>query len=82
VRSGEAELLVKAMQSETAALGLDSWKRLAAAEAVCQVHRVDGRNINKWKKDVSSLLLKGIAMCVLQIYPTLILVGNKLHGQD
>jgi hypothetical protein len=80
--SGEAELLAKAMQSETAALGLDSSTRLAAAEAVCQGPRIDGRNVNKWKKDVSSLLLKGIAKCVLQIYPTLILIGNKLHGQD
>jgi hypothetical protein len=81
VRSGEAELLAKAMWSETAALGLDSSPMLAA-DAACQGPMVDGRNINRWKKNVFNLLLKGLAKCVLQMYPTLILVGNKLDGQD
>jgi hypothetical protein len=34
------------------------------------------------EKNVFNLLLKGLAKCVLQMYPTLILVGNKLDGQD
>jgi hypothetical protein len=80
VQSGEAELLAKAMRSETAMLGLD---RLAAAEAACQGPRVDGQNRNRWKKMYLACSLKDSqSACYGYIYRTLILFGNKLDGQD
>jgi hypothetical protein len=83
VQSGEAELLAKAMRSETAILGLDSLTRLAAAEAARQGPRVDGQNNNRWKKmNLACCLKDSQSACCGYIYPTLIFFGNKLDGQD